>query len=171
LVRREQLEEFSALWPCQYLEVIPDTEPLLEGFEVASKEWMRRIRAQGKGVGCAIVNWEAQECVAMAFEDGAEAGFDGHAVMKAIAAVGERNRNSGSGQLFCTGYVAIATHEPCVMCSMALLHARVRCVVFGSRCKAGGLAGAIRIGSHPAMNHKFNVYGGCLAEEDCNCPL
>lgn len=44
-----------------------------------------------------------------------------------------------SGYL-CTGLDVYVTREPCVMCSMALLHSRVRCVIYEDRNpEAGGL--------------------------------
>lgn len=76
-------------------------------------------------------------------------------------------------QKHCTGYYVFTNHEPCIMCSMALVHSRVSCVVFGTKCKEGGLSGdVIRLGSTKQLNHKFHVYEGCcfdLCMDLCKC--
>ena len=59
------------------------------------------------------------------------------------------------------------TVEPCLMCVGALVHARVREVVYGAaEPKTGALASAIRGQELPGLNHRFTVTGGVL-EDDC----
>jgi tRNA(adenine34) deaminase len=58
------------------------------------------------------------------------------------------------------------TVEPCLMCVGALVHARVREVVFGaSEPKAGALVSAIRAHEAPGLNHRFAVTAGVLEDE------
>ncbi|MEY2625925.1 MAG: hypothetical protein RL412_1700 [Pseudomonadota bacterium] len=58
------------------------------------------------------------------------------------------------------------TLEPCIMCASALVHARVRRVVFGAwDPKAGGAGSIADIFAIPALNHRVDVFGGVLAEE------
>ena len=56
------------------------------------------------------------------------------------------------------------TLEPCAMCAMALLHARVKRVVYGARDPKAGAAGSvIDVFGTAALNHHTVVEGGVLA--------
>jgi tRNA(adenine34) deaminase len=57
------------------------------------------------------------------------------------------------------------TLEPCVMCVGAIAQARVARVVFGAYDKkAGALGSAEDLSESPALNHRFEVNGGLLAD-------
>ncbi|MEO8311856.1 MAG: tRNA adenosine(34) deaminase TadA [Caldimonas sp.] len=57
------------------------------------------------------------------------------------------------------------TLEPCAMCAMALLHARVKRVVYGARDPKAGAAGSvIDVFGTPALNHHTATDGGVLGE-------
>lgn len=63
--------------------------------------------------------------------------------------------------------VVYVTVEPCLMCVGALVHARVREVVYGAvEPKSGALVSAVRALEMPGLNHRFAVSGGVL-EADC----
>ena len=58
------------------------------------------------------------------------------------------------------------TLEPCVMCVGAIVQARIGRVVFGAYDdKAGALGSAMDLTDSRALNHRFEVNGGLLAEE------
>ena len=58
------------------------------------------------------------------------------------------------------------TLEPCAMCAAAIVHARVRRLVFGAWDPRAGAAGSIvDVFSLPGLNHRVDVFGGVLAEE------
>ncbi len=53
------------------------------------------------------------------------------------------------------------TVEPCLMCVGALIHARVRNVIYGAaEPKTGALVSAVRALDTPGLNHRFAVTGG-----------
>jgi tRNA(adenine34) deaminase len=58
------------------------------------------------------------------------------------------------------------TLEPCLMCVGALVHARVRRVVFGAHePKTGALGSTIDASTIPGLNHRFEVTSGVMEEE------
>ena len=63
------------------------------------------------------------------------------------------------------------TLEPCIMCTGALLQARVDRVVFGCRdSKAGAMRSLLAMGEDTRLNHRIKVDEGVLADE-CACLL
>ena len=93
-----------------------------------------------------------------------------HAVMALLGVWGAEcaaARDAGRvPHYLCRTFDVYTTLEPCCMCAMALLHSRVRRVVFGSRNAAfGGLGSRVRVHQQPNLNHRFSVYGGCLEAE------
>ena len=77
------------------------------------------------------------------------------ALREAGAAIGNhRLRN-------CDLFVTI---EPCAMCAGAIVHARIRTLVYGAEDpKAGAVHSALHVLNHPALNHRVEVRAGVLA--------
>lgn len=66
----------------------------------------------------------------------------------------------------CDLYVTI---EPCAMCVGAIVHARIRRLVYGARdVKAGACGTALRVLNHRKLNHRVILRGGVLASESAN---
>jgi tRNA(adenine34) deaminase len=64
------------------------------------------------------------------------------------------------------GTALYVTLEPCLMCAAAMVHARVRRVVFGAfDPKAGAAGGMIDAFALKGLNHRVDVFGGVLEEE------
>lgn len=64
------------------------------------------------------------------------------------------------------GSTLYVTLEPCVMCSGAIMHARVQRVVYGARDPKTGAAGSvIDLFAEARLNHHGEASGGVLAEE------
>lgn len=80
------------------------------------------------------------------------------AITQAEAAGGDRRLHD------CDLYV---TKEPCPMCAGAIVHARLRRVIFGCRDERGGAAGSIvNLLQMPTLNHRCDVTAGVL-RDDC----
>lgn len=80
-----------------------------------------------------------------------------------ISAMREAGKTVGNHRLVdCTLYVTL---EPCVMCVGAMIHARLKRVVFGATDpKTGAAGGKFNLLTDPAHNHLPVVEGGCRAE-------
>ena len=90
----------------------------------------------------------------------------GHAEVLALRAAAARQANHRLANA--TLYVTL---EPCVMCVGALTQARVSRVVFGAYDKKAGALGSVEdLSDSRALNHRFEVNGGLLAD-DCLAPL
>ena len=84
-----------------------------------------------------------------------------HAEMIALRAAGQVL--SSYRLLDTTLYVTL---EPCAMCAGAMVHARVRRLVFGATDPRAGAAGSVfNIVQNPALNHRIELTSGVLAEE------
>ena len=58
------------------------------------------------------------------------------------------------------------TVEPCLMCVGALVHARVRNLVYGApEPKTGALVSTMRALETAGLNHRFEITGGIRADE------
>ena len=76
----------------------------------------------------------------------------------------ESARRLGNYRL--TNVSVYVTVEPCLMCVGALVHARVREVIFGANePKTGALVSTLRAAELPGLNHRFAVTGGVLEAE------
>ena len=84
-----------------------------------------------------------------------------HAEIGALRAAG---RALGSYRL--TDTTLYVTLEPCVMCAAAIVHARVRRLVFGAwDPRAGGAGSITNVFALPGLNHRVDVFGGVLMDE------
>ena len=58
------------------------------------------------------------------------------------------------------------TLEPCAMCAGAILHARIRRLIYAAPDpKSGACGSALEVLNHPLLNHRVEVTRGVLAEE------
>jgi tRNA(adenine34) deaminase len=82
-----------------------------------------------------------------------------HAEIIALRQAGTNlgNHRLGDCELF-------ATVEPCAMCAGALVHARIKRLVYGADDpKAGAVHSVMEVLNHPQLNHRMDVRGGVLA--------
>jgi len=82
-----------------------------------------------------------------------------HAEILALREAGARvgNHRLGDCELF-------ATIEPCAMCAGAMVHARLKRLVYGADDpKAGAVHSVLQVLNHPRLNHQMEVSRGVLA--------
>ena len=84
-----------------------------------------------------------------------------HAEIVALRAAG-----TAVGNYWFPGATLYVTLEPCAMCAMALVHARVSRVVYAATDPKTGAAGSVfDTLVSPLHNHRIEVAGGLLADE------
>src|SRR3954469_6570889 len=133
-----------------------DKDFMAEALRLAGKAF----RADEVPVGAVVVR--AGRVIARAYNQAellkdATAHAEMLALTQAEAAVGDWRLNE------CDLYV---TKEPCVMCAGALVHVRMRRVVFGCADPRGGAAGGVvNLLQMPGLNHQCEITTGVLANE------
>lgn len=81
-----------------------------------------------------------------------------------VVAMREAGRALGNHRL--VGCTLVVTLEPCAMCAMALVHARIARVVFGAFDPKTGAAGSVfDLLGDDRHNHRVAVTAGVLADE------
>src|SRR6185312_3971589 len=81
-----------------------------------------------------------------------------------ILALREAALHSGNYRL--EGATLYCTLEPCVMCAGALVHARVRRLVFGARdLRFGGVRSKFQLADSDVLNHRVEIAEGVLSVE------
>ena len=89
-----------------------------------------------------------------------------HAEMIALRAAAEKFGNYRLPD--CELYVTL---EPCAMCAGAMLHARLKKVIFGAYdLKTGAAGSVVDLFGNAQLNHQTLVQGGVL-EEECSALL
>jgi len=82
-----------------------------------------------------------------------------HAEIVALREAGHTLDNYRLGD--CELYVTI---EPCAMCAGAIMHARIKRLIFGALDpKAGAVGSVMSVINHPELNHTLDVSAGVLA--------
>jgi len=77
-----------------------------------------------------------------------------------------RKAAEAEGNYRLPGTTLYVTIEPCLMCSGALIHARVSRLVFGATDpKGGAVVSLYRVLEDARLNHRIGVSGGVLAAE------
>jgi len=81
-----------------------------------------------------------------------------------ILALREAARQAGDYRL--SSATLYVTMEPCAMCAGALVNARIRRLVFGTRdLRFGAVRSKFRLADSDLLNHRVEIVEGVLAEE------
>jgi len=74
-----------------------------------------------------------------------------------------RNAGAAIGNYRLTGCELFSTIEPCAMCAGAMVHARLKRLVYGANdSKAGAVHSVMQVLNHPRLNHTMEVRSGVL---------
>ena len=140
--------------------VLPDSGDLA-WMKAALEEATAAAAAGEVPVGCVIVDAEGRAIGRAHNARESLADPTAHAEMLAIKEAAAR---ALSWRL--DGATAYVTLEPCAMCAGALVHARVRRVVYGCPDPKGGAVDTMfGIGRDTRLDHRFEVVSGVLQEE------
>lgn len=81
-----------------------------------------------------------------------------------VAALRDAARNLGNYRL--PGCELFVTLEPCAMCAGAIMHARIKRVIYGAKDPKTGVHGSVLdLFSEERLNHHAEIQGGILAHE------
>ncbi|XP_072937682.1 probable inactive tRNA-specific adenosine deaminase-like protein 3 [Epargyreus clarus] len=73
------------------------------------------------------------------------------------------NEDLSTGPYLCTGYYIYLLREPCFMCAMGLVHARICRTFFCFENKDhGALSSLTKLHLNPSLNHRFEAFTGFL---------
>lgn len=98
--------------------------------------------------------------------EGANRPIAGHDPTAHAEIIALRAAGAALGSYRLTDAVLYVTLEPCAMCAAAMVHARVRRVVFGAFDPKAGAAGSlIDLFRLQGLNHRVDAFGGVLADE------
>lgn len=139
-------------------------------FSEADLDWMRQAltladRAQREDdeipVGALLVGADGQLLAEGWNRNISESDPSAHAEIVAMRKAGQA---LGNHRLL--GSTLYVTLEPCAMCAMAMVHARVARVVYAaSDPKTGACGSVFDLLADPRHNHRIEVQGGLLAQE------
>jgi len=126
----------------------------------------RAAEAGGLGevpVGAVVVDGEGRVVSSAGNKTIGRCDPTGHAEIRALRLAAAEIKNYRL-----PGMTVYVTLEPCPMCASAMVHARIRRVVYGAADpKPGAIVSKYAIGSDNLLNHTFEVTGGIL-EEECS---
>lgn len=186
---RSQYEEWTKFWPIVLKAHVPSTPPALQSFSPAQIQLfvtsMRKLipLAHNAGNACLILDSAGNELALACHSDQSPLSHCCINVINLVAdkqlslhqdiSISHHKRSSSDTpsepkptEYLCTNGTAIVVREPCIMCSMALLHSRIACVIYAiPNPSQGGLGSRFSIHCESRLNHHFHVYKGFLEDE------
>ena len=119
----------------------------------------RRAEALGEVPVGAVIIWDGKIVARAANRNLTDNDPTAHAEILALRQAGTAVGNHRL--LDCELFVTI---EPCPMCAGALVHARLKRLVYGADDpKAGAVGSVMQVLNHPQLNHQMEVTRGVLA--------
>ncbi len=139
-----------------YVEISPTTDELF--MEEALRAAQRALEAGEVPVG-AVVVCEGKIIARGGNRNLTDSDPTAHAEIVAL-----RQAAASLGNHRLEGCELFATIEPCAMCAGALVHARLKRLIYGADDpKAGAIHSVMQVLNHPGLNHRMEIRGGVLA--------
>lgn len=179
---KQELEDFNAIWPTIYFhkktEEHKEQELKLSGEEIKIMVYGMEQATEDDG-GAVIVNPKSGRVVSRSQDElvhqteASRANPLCSAALLAVQGVSRLEREAAlghgmsseafqTGQYLCTGYDIYLKREPDVFEAMALVHSRMRRVVFGSlNAETGGIGGtgeSSDVHCLPGTNHRYRAF-------------
>ena len=127
-----------------------------EAMELALAEAVRAIEHDDVPIGAVLLDSEGSVVAADHNRREELADATAHAEMLVLSA---RSHEIGDWRLL--GHTLVVTLEPCAMCAMAAVWARVERIVFGAADpKAGAVMSLYNVPQDERLNHRCDVIGG-----------
>ena len=139
-----------------------DSAPMWEdAMRVALAEAARASEHGDVPIGTVLLDASGQRVAAAHNHREADGDATAHAEMLVL-----REASAARGDWRLTGHTLVVTIEPCAMCAMAAVWARVDRIVYGAAdLKAGGAWSLYNIPQDERLNHRCDVVHGVLEEE------
>ncbi|KAI8359144.1 cytidine deaminase-like protein [Blakeslea trispora] len=187
-LNKEQYEAWHSLWPLTYREDTRlDPKFTQQDVQIIEAHMRQLLSNWNTTMSCRIVNPVNNQIIAEQIDSRGKHPLH-HAVMNCIDAVAKKeseahggigrmkrpasemdedNSSTEKGTYLCTGYDAYMSHEPCAMCSMALVHSRIGRVFYSIPSRTGALGTCYKIHAHASLNHHYRVFRHVLRD----CPF
>lgn len=150
-----QRDKGNEFWPM--LKITKRADPTRERVAMRVREHAERVMEDARSEGCASGGG------VLVAPDGriTRASPDDHPLMHptlvCIDANAKYHLQHKTDEYLCTGFDLILSDEPCVMCAMALVHARIATVAFRRTREDGGLS-KVKVHTLRSLNHRYRAF-------------
>ncbi|KTW30240.1 hypothetical protein T552_00717 [Pneumocystis carinii B80] len=171
----EQFHAWKVLWPLHFrknilkLAEFTDTT-ILKLKELMNHTWDLANKSKEIKIASIFVNMDLNVVVSSIDLRLSSKNPLKHSIINCITEIGKMLEKQGmlitKGFFYlCKDLIVITTHEPCVMCCMAMVHSRIFRIFYSINMpKTGGLESNYHIHGRNELNHRYEVYGGFIVE-------